>query len=123
MEWIGQTGGYGLMVLATAGGLIAGALYAACVRGPRRIAVLILVLALLPAGFGIAGMLDRIRHGPPHDASYETPTPRDYAVNVMGANRCMLLGLAGAALAVAGGAVAYVRSPRPEEPPPDVSDA
>jgi hypothetical protein len=123
MEWIRQTGAFGLMVLATAGGVIAGALYAAVVRGPRRVAVVILVLSVLPAGVGLAGMIERIVHGPGHDAPYRMPTPKDYALNIMVANRCMLLGLAGTALAIAAGAVAYVRSARPEDPPPDVPDA
>ena len=118
MAWIHGAGEYGHLIIAATAGVGTAALVAAWVRAPRRIALGILVLALLPIALGAVGMIVTIVQSSRDVPTLMAPTPKDLAADVFTRMCCMLLGSAGTALALVAAAMAYARSPRPEEPPP-----
>jgi hypothetical protein len=118
MEWIRGAGEYGRLILAATAGVGIAALVAAWVRAPRRIAIGLLVLGLLPAALGAVGMIVTMAQTSAEIDTLRAPTPKDLAHDVYTRMCCMLLGTAGTALSLVAAAAAYARSPRPEEPPP-----
>ena len=118
MEWIRGAGEYGRLIIAATAGVGIAALVAAWVRAPRRFALGFLVLALLPIALGAVGMIVMIVQSSRDVPTLMAPTPKDLAADVYTRVCYMLLGSAGTALALVAAAAAYVRSPRPEDPPP-----
>ena len=118
MEWIRGAGEYGRLIIAATAGVGIAALVAAWVRAPRRIAIALLVVCLMPATLGAVGMFGTIVRSSREIESMRAPTPRDLAAEVQAGQSCLLLGMAGSALALVAAAAAYARSPRPDDPPP-----
>ena len=118
MDWLRATGEFGRLTLAATAGVTIAALVAAYWRAPRRIAIGLFVLCLLPAALGFVGTVAHVATSTERIHALRAPTPRDLSADVDASQACLLLGMAGSAIALVAAALAYVRSPRPEDPPP-----
>ncbi len=118
MDWFRATGEFGRLTLAATAGVTIAALVAAYWRAPRRIAIGLFLLCLLPGALGFVGTVAHITTSSQQIRTLRAPTPRDLSAEVDASQTCLRLGMAGSAIALVAAALAYVRSPRPDEPPP-----
>jgi hypothetical protein len=118
MEWFRATGDFGPLIVAVAAAHVIASVVAARIRSPRRVAVGLLITGASPALVGIVGMLRWSVWMSRTTDTLRAPTPKDLAGGIYSGLCCVELGAAASAVALIAAAVVYVRSPRPEVPPP-----
>lgn len=115
MEWIRGTGELGRLIFASSAGVIIAGVVAAYVRAARNITTGLLILSLLPVTLAGVGAFSGVASWFGQDHPIMAPSPKDLAADFHYRNCLLLLGSAGTALCLVATAVAYVRSPRPDE--------
>ena len=115
LVWPGLTG---WAIAAFTAVFVGAGIYVAATRGPREVAVRLLVVCALPFVVGIVGAVAEFQRTSEVIETLKAPTPRDLSSNIAEGTSSILLGLAGTAFSGVAGLVALRRSNRDEEPPP-----
>jgi uncharacterized membrane protein len=118
MDWLRDAGAFGQVVVAASLSLLVAGI--AALRGgcTQRMALALLVLSVLPCAIGFAGLLAEMTASNQQIETLRAPTPRDLAGGIHRSMVCLWLGLAGSAVCGLLALVAFLRTSKPEGPPP-----
>jgi len=118
MDWLRDVGAFAQVVVVASLSLFIAALVAVTRGCTRRAAVTILVLSALPCVVGFVGLVAEMFASNRQIEALRAPTPKDLAAGVYRSTLCFGLGLVGSAVSGVLALVAFLRTTKPDEPPP-----